>query len=617
MFAELFDYVAEDKKGRNGYTLYAHNLGRFDSVFVLQSLTTAGYDINAKWKNNDILSIRISDKSRKLNIKLMDSIKLLPTSLENLLISFECEISKGIFPHKFVNYSNLNYVGPKPDIKYYFDCEAASLLNTKDLDQDKLKAYAQIPNEINLKEQCLEYLRKDVFGLLEAMKKVSDHYFKEYSINITKYSTLPSLSLALYGFWYYKVTNNPIKMIKGPIESFIRQAYFGGNSDIFVEHTNERFISEGYHYDMNSQYPNAMKNIMPTGNPVFSNNTDLNYYNLGFVFAKITPPSKEILPNLFIQTRNSDGSVTCPRVPFYEYISTVDLRQGLEFGYKAEIICGVNFPDASVSNELFGKFVDTLYNIKSTATDNVQRSIAKLTLNSTYGKFGQKEMDYTIKLVPNDKLAKIVNTSHYSYIGNISENVSLIKYGPRLNERLRQLYLEAHRLEMGEIACDGSVATGYSLVTQRGIPSAVQISAIISSYARTSINPLKNIPGNLAIASNTDSLILREPLDAELIGSELGKWKLEHKFKNGVFVRPKLYCYEDVNTNKLIRKASGVDAGHLTTKDYVNLALGKDVLTHKEVFKVNWKNLKIEIINQEITLKGVMKSCNLDHTDVT
>ena len=346
----------------------------------------------------------------------------------------------------------------------------------------------------------------------------------------------------------------------------------------------------------------------PTGNPVFSNNTDLNYYKLGFVFAKITPPSKEILPNLFIQTRNSDGSVTCPRVPFYEYISTVDLRQGLEFGYKAEILCGVNFPDASNSNELFGKFVDTLYNIKSTATDNVQRSIAKLTLNSTYGKFGQKEMEYTIKLVPNDKLAKVVSTYHCSYIGNISENVSLIKYGPRLNERLRQLYLEAHRLEMGAIACDGSVGTGYSLVKQRGIPSAVQISAMISSYARTSINPLKNIPGNLAIASNTDSLILREPLPAELIGSELGKWKLEHKFKNGVFVRPKLYCYEDVNTNKLIRKASGVDAGHLTSKDYVNLALGKDVLTHKEVFKVNWKNLKIEIINQEITLKGLMKN---------
>jgi DNA polymerase type B, organellar and viral len=56
-------------------------------------------------------------------------------------------------------------------------------------------------------------------------------------------------------------------MIKGPLEVFIRQAYFGGNSDIFVSGS-ERFVSEGFHYDMNSQYPNAMKFNMPTGNPV-------------------------------------------------------------------------------------------------------------------------------------------------------------------------------------------------------------------------------------------------------------------------------------------------------------------------------------------------------------
>ena len=61
---------------------------------------------------------------------------------------------------------------------------------------------------------------------------------------------------------------------------------------------------------MNYQYPSAMKNKMPTGNPVFSNNTDLNYNNLGFVLAKITPPSKEVLPNLFLQNRNENGSVS-------------------------------------------------------------------------------------------------------------------------------------------------------------------------------------------------------------------------------------------------------------------------------------------------------------------
>ena len=101
---------------------------------------------------------------------------------------------------------------------------------------------------------------------------------------------------------------------------------------------------------MNSQYPTAMKNRMPTGNPVFSNNKNLDYYTLVFVFALITPPSEEVLHNLFLQRRNVDGSISCPREPFYDYISTVDLKQGIEFGYKAKVLCGVNFPDSCETN---------------------------------------------------------------------------------------------------------------------------------------------------------------------------------------------------------------------------------------------------------------------------
>lgn len=372
-----------------------------------------------------------------------------------------------MFPHKFINASNLNYIGNKPDIKYYLDETKLSLSGKL---AKKIAEYEQIPSEINLREQCLDYLEKDVFGLLEAMNKISVHYFSEYGLNITKFSTLPSLSLAMYGYWFYKNIKHSIKMIKGPLESFIRQAYFGGNSDIFVSGS-DRFVSEGFHYDMNSQYPFAMKHKMPTGNPVLSNNTDLNYYTLGFVFAKITPPTEDVLPNLFIQRRNQDGSVSCPRETFYEYISTVDLRQGLEYGYQAEIICGINFPDASEESELFGNFVDTLYNIKSTATDNVKRSIAKLSLNSTYGKFGQREKEYTIKLLKDDKLEEVVKKYHYSYLTKISDTISLIKYGPRLNENLRRLYADYAQL-------DGS-DKGFSetsLVKPRGIPSAVQIS---------------------------------------------------------------------------------------------------------------------------------------------
>ena len=590
MFKELFDHIEENKKLRNSYTLYAHNLGRFDSVFILKSLGTAGYKLNGKWRENDLISLKITDIHRKLNVKLLDSLKLLPESLDKLLITYGCTINKGMFPHKFINKNNLNYIGPKPDIKYYVD----------DHKMTELKAinYNNLPNVLNVKEQCLEYLDKDIMGLLEIMNKVSSRYYNEYKINITKYPTLPGLSLAIYGYWF-KDNKHSIKMIKGPLEQFIRQAYFGGNSNIFNQ-DNNLFVNEGYHYDMNSQYPNAMKCAMPTGNPVFSNNTDLNYYNLGFVFAKITPPSKDILSNLFIQHRNEDGSVSCPRETFYEFISTVDLKQGLEYGYKAQVVCGVNFPQACEPGELFGSFVDSLSEIKASTTDPILKQVAKLSLNSTYGKFGQKEQEYNIKLVSKDEVENIITKYHYTYLAEISEDQFIIKSGPRVNEKLRRMYADYARLNKNE-------SLDMKLTKIIGIPTAVQISAMISSYARASINPLKNIPGNLAIASNTDSLILRKPLPQELIGTELGKWKLEQRFKNGVFVRPKLYCYHDFDTNILIKKASGVDAGKLTYNDYVQLGKGVDILTNKNVFKLNWDKLKIEIMNVETKLNGINK----------
>ena len=47
MFKDLFDHFAEDKSKRNGYKLYAHNLGRFYPLFILRSLASAGYDLKS------------------------------------------------------------------------------------------------------------------------------------------------------------------------------------------------------------------------------------------------------------------------------------------------------------------------------------------------------------------------------------------------------------------------------------------------------------------------------------------------------------------------------------------------------------------------------------------
>ena len=103
----------------NGYTLYAHNLGRFYAIFIIKLLALLDYKVSPIWKYNAILRIKIFDPKTKQSIILLDSLNLFYTSLKKLLILFNCDSQKGEFPYLFVKEDNLNYIGNKLDIKYY------------------------------------------------------------------------------------------------------------------------------------------------------------------------------------------------------------------------------------------------------------------------------------------------------------------------------------------------------------------------------------------------------------------------------------------------------------------------------------------------------------------
>jgi hypothetical protein len=114
----------------NGYTFYAHNQGRFYSIFIIKSLIlNKDISITPVWKDNNILSLTI--KHTDIQIKMLDSLQLIPGSLDNILKSFNCETKKGYFPYEFVNKDNLYYIGDKPSKECYkniYDLEYQSIL---------------------------------------------------------------------------------------------------------------------------------------------------------------------------------------------------------------------------------------------------------------------------------------------------------------------------------------------------------------------------------------------------------------------------------------------------------------------------------------------------------
>jgi len=273
---------------------------------------------------------------------MKDSINFYTASLKKVLQDYKCEIQKGVFPHGFMNENTLNYIGPKPEYKY-FQNEFTKMVFSR-------KEYDLIPKENwNCKEELLTYLKADVKGLLEVLKLTSKFYFDRYSLNMTKFLTLPSLAIAVY-FTNYHDQDHEIKMVKGIVEKDIRSAYKGG----IVNNYNTQLISNANYYDMNSQYPFAMLNDMPVGNPIFTNDNNLDDI-FGFVYGKITPPTKEILPNLTIET-TVNGEIVFLRESFYRAVNKLKLELKKVIHLKCYVVINLN-EEKIYSNILFKNYI--------------------------------------------------------------------------------------------------------------------------------------------------------------------------------------------------------------------------------------------------------------------
>jgi DNA polymerase type B, organellar and viral len=103
-------------KKYDNYKVYIHNLANFDAIFLLKILTELG-QIKPIIHHGDLISINF--KFNNYNITFRDSYQLLITSLKNLGKVFGVDTQKSIFPYKFVNENNLDYVGSIPDFKYF------------------------------------------------------------------------------------------------------------------------------------------------------------------------------------------------------------------------------------------------------------------------------------------------------------------------------------------------------------------------------------------------------------------------------------------------------------------------------------------------------------------
>jgi hypothetical protein len=451
-------------------------------------------------------------------IIIKDSYLLLKDNLRKLGKDYKVNILKGYFPYTFVNENNLNYIGNIPNYYYYVNNTHNYLTFEEYLN---LKSN-YINNDWNVKYETLKYLKSDLLCLYEVINKFSENIFNLERINITKVLSISSLTFKIFKTNYLNDFKLPI--IKGIHYNKIRDAFYGGHVDVYkpIGHNIK-------YYDVNSLYPFVMaNNDFPIGEPILSFDKGLDNY-FGFIYCKIITPKyldKPVLP-----FRGDDGTIYYPLGNWFGMYFSEELKYAITLGYKIEVIYGYKFEKKS---GIFTKLVNKYYEIKKYAKligEHSKSATAKLIMNSLFGRFGMKPIKNIVKIVNKDESNNI--HLYHNVIDNISlsEDIEYIKYSHQIND----LFYELNGLDKYEELINKLDISNNNFETS--LPIAIAITAYARIYMNKFINEYN------VYNTDTDSLAIDTKLPNELIGDDLGQFKLEFIADEAYFIPPNVLAF--------------------------------------------------------------------------
>jgi len=551
----------------NGYNVYIHNMAKFDIIFLLKYLVKLG-NVTPIIHNGRIISINLNfGRNLAYRIQFKDSYLILLASLAKLCKGFGVETQKSMFPFLFTNENNLNYIGQVPDIKYFGN----------KISKIEYQVYKSGFNSFwNLKSETIKYCEIDCISLYQVIFKFTELIFSLFGKNIHKYPTLPSLAFAIFRSNFMR--DNSIPQLFGKIANDIRQGYTGGAVDMYIPYNKKGVQVKAY--DVNSLYPSRMRDCdMPVGNPIYfeGNIRKIEPNAFGFFYCEIIAPDK--IKHPIIQTHVKINNMTrtiSPIGTWEDMLFSEELDNAIKYGYKFNILWGYKFERKNI----FKDYVDFLYNFRlNYPKSDPLNYIAKILLNSLYGRFGMDDNFSGINVIHKDYLADFES----KFFELITSKTELDDY------YLVEVKTPANILEEEDSTHNINV----------GIASA------ITAYSRILMTQFKN---NLSINlyyTDTDSIYTDSNLDESFISNKiLGKLKLEHVIKTAIFLSPKVY-YLETRDNKIIYKVKGLKHEIELSKNDFKALLYKDNYLVKS--QVKWfrhiDQGNISVIEQLYTLK--------------
>ena len=438
-------------------TIYFHNL-RFDGTFILDWLFSNNYRHTISYarkgqfetlisKDNKFYTITVKWKSG-YRTEFRDSLKKIPMSVNRAADAYKLPISK----------LHIDY------------------------DEDR-------PVGHELTDDEREYIANDVCIIAAILHQQLDEGMKRLTVgadSLGEYRTLTG----------NKSFERQFPVLTHDMDSQIRLSYRGGWT-YPDPRLLKQIVGPGAVYDVNSLYPSVMYyELLPWGMPIWFSGApepteQLPLYVVSITFlAKIKPNHVACIQvknhSIFVQTEYQ----TEISEPTTLVVTNVDLELWQEH-YDLEILSyngGWYFRGA---HNMFEDYIDKWSEVKANAKGG-KREIAKLHLNSLYGKFATNpDVTGRIPVYESGKVA----------------------------------------LAMGD--------------TQLRNPIYTAVGAFITAYARRVTIRAAQENYDDFLYADTDSLhlnTLNPPKGVEIHESKLGAWKKEYEFDYAVFWRAKSYC---------------------------------------------------------------------------
>ena len=217
------------------------------------------------------------------------------------------------------------------------------------------------------------------------------------------------------------------------------------------------------------------------------------------------------------------------------WIYSKEMEYCKELGYKFEVLKGYKYQG---STTLFKGYVDRMYKLRlEYPKDHPLNLIAKLLMNSLYGKFGMK----TTKTV-----VDIFDTSKRDDQNRLKE----------LHHDLGEDLLSYDIVGTKFIVVNRNDVSNFHYSEERneffGLDVNVGIASAITASARLYMGNFKN-SDHILYYTDTDSIVTNKPLESKWVGNKLGQLKLEHEVLLGIFIAPKVYLIADINKNVTVK----------------------------------------------------------------